>query len=340
MKQQRLTAYLNLIQILLTCPQGEEWIHLKHHENLVDVQFVQIMEQVAAQLSRQGDLKSATFLHNWAAKLHHILVKEIQPPSPEENKSEAYQNLIQQLVDCPKGMEEQILTAHQALIGPALVHKMNEAARQLKLRGENETADFLEGLASQLNQAWLRAHNFQANLQKAPVDQTSTAPPTAPSSPPEAEPQKSSSAVSPSQSTHSPQPPVSASNASQRSSAAKAAHPAESAGSMNQAGQQAIAEGLNAIAQALQQLNQTLKAQGSTHPVWYLEVLEQACTANWQLTTEEVEHLIGVKPKCHGGETVYQRGNWRFAKVGKLGGQTAWKVSKDSEPDSEKLESH
>ncbi|MBE7385728.1 MAG: hypothetical protein F6J95_030595 [Leptolyngbya sp. SIO1E4] len=71
--------------------------------------------------------------------------------------------------------------------------------------------------------------------------------------------------------------------------------------------------------------------QRSPHPLWYLEVLEQACTANWQLTTEEVEQLIGVKPHCHRDETVYQRGNWRFTKVGKLGGQTAWRVSKESE---------
>ncbi|MEO1402118.1 MAG: hypothetical protein AAFV72_12845 [Cyanobacteria bacterium J06635_1] len=59
-------------------------------------------------------------------------------------------------------------------------------------------------------------------------------------------------------------------------------------------------------------------------------MLEQACATKWQLTTDEVEQLIGVKPKCHGGETVYQRGNWRFTKVGKLGGQTAWQVTKEN----------
>lgn len=79
MKQQRLAAYLNLIQDLLTCSQGEEWIHLKKQETLVDGPFLQAMEQVATQLARQGDRESATFLHNWAVKLHHILVKEIQP---------------------------------------------------------------------------------------------------------------------------------------------------------------------------------------------------------------------------------------------------------------------
>ena len=331
MEQQRLNAYLNLIQKLLTCPQGEEWIHLKRQEQLVDAQFVQVMEQVAAQLARQGDRKTATFLHNWAAKLHHILVKESQPPSPEEDKSQAYLDLIQQLLACPRGMEEQILAAHQALIGPTLVHKMHEVAQQLKRGGEAESAQFLEELATQLNQAWLQAHNFQANLQKAPVNRESTAtsaPPIADIADPWAEPQTTASASPLSAPPHPPQPPIPESDAPQPSSTAKVAGPTAAAPPLDQAGHQAIADGLNAIAQALQQLNQTLKAPRSPHPLWYLDVLEQACAVNWQLTTEEIEQLIGVKPKCHGGETVYQRGNWRFTKVGKLGGQTAWQVSK------------
>ncbi|WP_228041052.1 hypothetical protein [Nodosilinea sp. LEGE 07088] len=102
-------------------------------------------------------------------------------------------------------------------------------------------------------------------------------------------------------------------------------------------GNQAIAAGLNAIAAALQQLTQALSVPRwsktgpkgpSPHPLWYLEVLEQACTSGWQLTTEDVEQLIGVKPHCHKDETTYERGNWCFTKVGKLGGQTAWQVSK------------
>lgn len=62
MEQQRLKEYLSLIQKLLACPQGEEWTHLKHHEELVDAQFVQVMEQVATQLTRQGDREAAIFL--------------------------------------------------------------------------------------------------------------------------------------------------------------------------------------------------------------------------------------------------------------------------------------
>jgi hypothetical protein len=126
------------------------------------------MEQVATQLARQGDRESAIFLHHWAAKLHHILLQEAQAAPPEEDKSEVYLDLIQKLLTCPDGMEEDILQDHQALIGPGLVHKLHEVARQFILQGEVETAQFLEGLAHQLNQRWLQAHDFQAaNLQKA-----------------------------------------------------------------------------------------------------------------------------------------------------------------------------
>ncbi|NEQ48104.1 MAG: hypothetical protein F6K00_33050 [Leptolyngbya sp. SIOISBB] len=168
MQQQQLNAYLNLIQELLTCPQGEEWIRLKHHEDLVDAQFLQVMEQVATQLARQGDRESAIFLHRWAAKLHHILLQEAQPTPSKTDKADAYLDLIQKLLTSPDGMEEDILQEHQALIGPGLVHKMHEVARQFILQGEVETAQFLERLAHQLNQRWLQAHDFQAaNLQKA-----------------------------------------------------------------------------------------------------------------------------------------------------------------------------
>jgi hypothetical protein len=362
MQQPQLNAYLNLIQELLTCPQGEEWIRLKQHEDLVDAQFLQVVEQVATQLARQGDRESAIFLHHWAAKLHHILLQEVQTTPPETDKADAYLALIQKLLTSPDGLEEDILQEHQALIGPGLVHKMHQVARQFILQGEVETAQFLERLAHQLNQRWLQAHDFQAaNLQKAatkppekpPIAATQSvssrtaaegdilpvpdiaAPPTStavhPEAPPPIEkPDLSDPWDAPTDAATEPtsSPPAESAPAPPETTATP---PVELDGS------QAIAAGLNAIATALQQLTETLAeprrsqtspTEASPHPLWYLEVLEQACSQDWQLTTEEVEQLIGVKPHCHKEETVYERGNWCFTKVGKLGGQNAWQVSK------------
>lgn len=359
MQKQRLNAYLDLIQELLTCPQGEEWVRLKHHEQLVDAQLLQVMAQVATQLARQGDRESAIFLHHWAAKLRHILLKEGQPTASEEGKAEAYLDLIEQLLTNPEGMEESILQTHQTLIGPGLVHKMQEVARRSILQGDVKTAQLLEGLAHQLNQRWLQAHDFQAApLQKAaaqpspmspsPMSSVAAAPPgprqaifardvslgrSAPSA---------ATAVKPKPTTPpplakidlsdpwqaAPPDPATVPNAPAMAAATPLVEPDDT---------RSIAAGLNAIAAALQQLTQTLAASPwsqpdsqapSLHPLWYLERLEQACSSGWHLTTEEVEQLIGVKPHCPKAETVYKRGNWCFTKIGKLGGQTAWQVSK------------
>jgi hypothetical protein len=49
---------------------------------------------------------------------------------------------------------------------------------------------------------------------------------------------------------------------------------------------------------------------------------------DWILSTDELFQLMGVKPQCHGDETIWVRGCWQFEKVGKLGTQTGWRVHK------------
>ena len=65
-----------------------------------------------------------------------------------------------------------------------------------------------------------------------------------------------------------------------------------------------------------------------SNPLWYMKILENALSSNWLLTTKEVKELIGVKPKTKKGENTYKRGNWVFIKSGRIGNQTAWKVTK------------
>ena len=158
MNQQRLREGLTLIQKLLTCPEGEEWILLKQHEALVDAEFVQLMEQVAAQLFREGDRQAAKYLHNWAAQLHHILVKEVLPPDATPDQTQAYVNLIQALIDAPEGDAAKILSQHSELIGPGLVNTMHQIAQQMVEQGIYNKAQYLETLANQINQAWIQTH--------------------------------------------------------------------------------------------------------------------------------------------------------------------------------------
>jgi hypothetical protein len=53
--------------------------------------------------------------------------------------------------------------------------------------------------------------------------------------------------------------------------------------------------------------------------------LEEATARGWILSTNEIEELLGVKPR---GET-FTRGCWVFSRAGSIGRGAAWKVSKN-----------
>lgn len=63
-------------------------------------------------------------------------------------------------------------------------------------------------------------------------------------------------------------------------------------------------------------------------PLWYLGRLEAARASGWELTTSEIQRLIGVKPSCKKGKRTFKRGSFIFVKSGKIGNQTSWKVQK------------
>ncbi len=68
MDEQRFDAYLQLIQALLECPSGEENDLLSAHRELVDADFVQVMEAVATNMAENGE-SNAAWLQNLAAQL-------------------------------------------------------------------------------------------------------------------------------------------------------------------------------------------------------------------------------------------------------------------------------
>jgi len=350
MNQQRLQSYINLIQQLLACPSGEEWILLRQNEALVTPELVQVMEQVAHQLVNQGNTKEAKFLHNLAGQIHHLFVAQTVPQS-ENNQSQAYLELIKALLDCPKGSESELLTANQELIGPGLVHTMQQVAAEMATNGDQETAHYLQHWARELNHLWLQQHNFQSILKpnpepqylnRAPVaTQFSPSPIQAPQSPAMAaqpssptpvedkddiwaeltgEPSRPHSQPSPTP----PQPPASIPSAPVPDSS-----PVPSP--FSSAPYEQLSRHLETIAEALTKLSEILTppAQPPANPLWYMEVLERAQTENWVLTSAEIQQLIGVQPTCPKGSDSFQRGCWIFEKAGKLGNQVGWRVKKE-----------
>lgn len=339
MHQQSLRAYLNLIQQLLACPNGEEWILLRQNEGLVTPDLVQVMEQVATQLAHQGNSKESKFLHNLAGQIHHLFLAQTVQRPPQDDRSEAYLKVIKELLACPEGEEGQVLAAHPDLLGPGLVRAMQQVGDQLAANGDGEAAQYLQQWARELSRLWLQQQDFQP-LAKPMAEPEPEVPPTPVAvSGPEL-PMPTAAQVSPNPTAVADGPedfwaeaPEIAGSLDSSSPAPPAPVPsAPPSGPVSGPSLAPLAEQLETIAAALTQLNQTLqtKTQANPNPLWYMEVLEQACTGGWILTSEEVQHLIGIKPTCARGEDRFHRGCWVFVKAGKLGAQTAWQVEKQS----------
>jgi len=78
MDEQRLAAYLELIQALLDCPSGEEDDILNANRELVDANFVQVMEAEAEKMAAEGN-SNAGWLQNLAAQLANYISNTATP---------------------------------------------------------------------------------------------------------------------------------------------------------------------------------------------------------------------------------------------------------------------
>ena len=94
MDEQRLAAYLQLIQALLECPNGEEDDILHAHRELVDADFVLVMEAVAAGMAAE-DNSNAAWLQNVAAQLTNYVSNTATPEEYLSFLSEVLQATIE-----------------------------------------------------------------------------------------------------------------------------------------------------------------------------------------------------------------------------------------------------
>ncbi|VXD12893.1 CHAT domain-containing protein [Planktothrix paucivesiculata] len=109
MNEERLLAYLSLIQELLDCPSGEENQILNQHPELLDGAFVQVCEQVAEQLQSDGQENNAGFLRNLAQEVGAFLARQ----GTGENQQEVLQQFWQQLLKAQ--MQGGIAAVHQVM---------------------------------------------------------------------------------------------------------------------------------------------------------------------------------------------------------------------------------
>jgi hypothetical protein len=70
----------------------------------------------------------------------------------DQNRVIADSNLIDELLSCPSGEEVALLQANEELIDADLILVMEQVATKLATEGSQDSADFLQNLATQLNE--------------------------------------------------------------------------------------------------------------------------------------------------------------------------------------------
>ncbi|MCL1465089.1 tetratricopeptide repeat protein, partial [Argonema galeatum A003/A1] len=100
MDESRLPAYLNLIQQLLSCPNGEEPEILQANSELLDGGFLQACEVIAEKFADSGNENGADFLRNLASQLGEFLGMndEGDDDNSEMENPQEYANFILELL--------------------------------------------------------------------------------------------------------------------------------------------------------------------------------------------------------------------------------------------------
>ncbi|QJB27471.1 CHAT domain-containing protein [Limnospira fusiformis] len=119
MDEQRVQAYLSLIQELLTCPSEANDI-LNRHLELVDEGFVQVCEQVAAQLQEAGQEDEAGFLRNVAQQVGAFLAQRGTGGNQQAALQQFWGQLLQAEIQGDTVAVHQVMRQNMELIVPAL----------------------------------------------------------------------------------------------------------------------------------------------------------------------------------------------------------------------------
>ena len=341
-----LNTYLHLIEALLQCAKGEEWLLLQQHEELIDAELLTVMEQVTLQLNTEGNVPAAKFLNYWTAQLNHLLQQNPNTETSAENRSQSYLKLIQTLLGCSKGDEVAILSQHPDLVDEGLVYTMNQVAAQLAAKGSQDTAIYLKHLAAEVNRVGQHsgagrtpisspqpssdidtppsikiatANNLHPNGDRQLVTANST-PKSSPL--PNSHGAQLDPGVATATKLHSDEGGLSFAEAMPMATAA----PTTSSPLPNSQIEKLLAN----ISSELEQMTVLInKHSPPSNPLWYMPILAEVETQGWIISSEEVEQLIGTKPHCAPGQNSFIRGCWNFVKAGKIGTHSSWRVIKE-----------
>ncbi|MCC3584479.1 MAG: CHAT domain-containing protein [Oscillatoriales cyanobacterium] len=154
----RNSAYLQLINALLSCPNGEEPQILSANSEFLDLGFMQACEAVAASLAEQGEENGANYLRNLASQVGELLGMR------EEGNSDSLAFLMQllQTVGDDQGNGQQVYIFLQQNLD-----KLDLQLVQILTAWANDTLAQVEG--AQANGIATVIHNLGNLIQQFPL---------------------------------------------------------------------------------------------------------------------------------------------------------------------------
>ena len=350
MDTQHLNTYLHLIEALLDCGKGEEWLLLQQHEDLIDAELLTVMAQITDRLNAEGNAPAAKFLHYWTVQLTHLLQQNTNQ-DPAASRADSYLKLIQTLLGCSKGDEVAILSQHPDLVDEGLVYTMNQVAAQLAAKGSQDTAIYLKHLAAEVNRVSQHPSAGRTQISASPPNsdidtppslkiptannlhpngdrQLVTANPTPKSSPPSHS--QSDTGVATATKLHPDQGRFFVTETIAKANVTLPPMATAAPTTSSPLPNSQILELLANISSRLEQMEVLISKHSSpANPLWYMPILAEVETQGWIISSEEVEQLIGTKPHCAPGQNSFVRGCWNFVKAGKIGTHSSWRVIKE-----------
>ncbi|MCC3465293.1 MAG: tetratricopeptide repeat protein [Microcoleus sp. PH2017_29_MFU_D_A] len=164
MDETRAQAYLQLIQTLLTCPNGDEPQILQANLELLDRGFLEACEVIAATLTQQGQENAASFLQNLASQLGQFLDANDEGDSDnsESEDSEEYEKFIRELLQAEQDSNSDIKVIYPMLIGRQhlLNHCFAETLQQVAQKLIAEHPEAIESIVATIGNLSIDISNF------------------------------------------------------------------------------------------------------------------------------------------------------------------------------------
>lgn len=166
MNEQRQQAYLDLIKKLLNCPSGEELEILQANLDLLDADFLQMLEGVAEMKVQQGDENAANWLRNLANQLWEVLnFSSLTVANTSEEDLQAHLQFLMTVLQATQESEGDARVVYPLLIENTKYLNLN-LAEVLRRWATNKLAEVETDVAQYIAAV---IHDFSNLIQQFPL---------------------------------------------------------------------------------------------------------------------------------------------------------------------------